>query len=173
MGFLLLNVIYALLGITLQTTWLFGVPTHFIQFDFIIIAVAGISFYQYWQRAIPVLVVLGILNDSAMGLPFGLSIMSYVIIYFCIRAIIAKISLQVGLGLLFWVGVISVLDKMMIAISYLLMDGHMLTANIIFKRMPMQAVLDALLAIALLPLLKKYWQLSWEKITRPKGIVLK
>jgi hypothetical protein len=41
------------------------------------------------------------------------------------------------------------------------------------KSAPAQALLDAATAFALMPFITWYWDLTWEKITRPKGLVMK
>ena len=102
-----------------------------------------------------------------------MAIFSYLTIYLFIRTIISKISFQAGLALLFWVGVVSLLDKLFCSVVMFVSTGKMTVPDIIFHRAIPQAILDSMVALPLVPFLKWYWDLSWEKITRPKGLVLK
>jgi len=164
---------YGIFAIVLESTWLSGWPTEMLRFDFIIIAIAALSFYKEWTSALPVVVFLGIMMDMACGGPFGLSVLSYLIIYGCIRAIIAKISFQAGFALLLWIAIISLMDKFICSLFLLASTGETLFPQVIFRNAPAQALLDAALAIVMIPFIRWYWDLSWEKVTRPKGLVLK
>ena len=81
MSFFLLMALYGILAIVLESTWLSNLPNSMLRFDFIIVAVAALSFYREAWRAIPVIVFFGVITDVASGGPFGMSILSYLIIY--------------------------------------------------------------------------------------------
>ncbi|MBT3182794.1 MAG: rod shape-determining protein MreD [Deltaproteobacteria bacterium] len=173
MSFFLLMALYGILAIVLESTWLSNLPTSMLRFDFIIVAVAALSFYREAWRAIPVIVFFGVITDVASGGPFGMSILSYLIIYGCVRMVLAKISFQAGAALIFWIAMISVLDKLVSAVFMMAVTGRIVFAEVIIQAAPAQAILDAAIAIFLIPFIKWYWDLSWEKITRPKGLVMK
>lgn len=173
MRFFLLMAVYGVVAVVLESTWLAGLPSEMLRFDFIVIAVAALSFYKEWTVSLPVIVFFGIIMDVSSGGPFGLSLLSYLIIYGGMRTIIAKISFQAGLALLFWVAIISLMDKLIKSLILLASTGSVVFPEIIMGSAPAQALLDAVLALALMPFIKWYWSLSWEKITRPKGLVLK
>lgn len=165
--------VYGILAVVLETTWLSGLPTSVVQFDFIIIAVAALSFYERWYRALPIIFLLGLLVDISSAGPFGLSILSYMMVYGLIRLVIAKISFQAGLALLFWVAIISIMNKVICSVVLLAVSGKMIFPEIIMKSAPAQALLDAALAVVIMPFIRWYWDLTWEKIARPKGLVMK
>ncbi len=173
MSFFLLMAFYGILAIVLETTWLANIPTDMLRFDFMIIAVAALSFYKEAWRAIPVVIFFGVITDVTSGGPFGMSILSYLIIYGCVRMVLAKISFQAGAALIFWIAMVSVLDKLISALFMMAVTGHLAFAEVILRAAPAQAILDAAVAIFLVPFIKWYWDLSWEKITRPKGLVMK
>jgi hypothetical protein len=173
MSFFLLMLAYGIVTIVFETTFLYGLPTPSVHFDFVIAAVAALAFYQEWKRALPVVIMLGVLMDISSAAPFGLTVLSYLIIYGVIRAIIAKISFQSGAALLFWVAMISLINKFVTLVALLATTGDAAYIEIIARNAPLQALLDAALAFAMIPFITWYWDLSWEKITRPKGLVLK
>lgn len=164
---------YGIVAVVLESTWLANLPVATLRFDFIIIAVAALSFHKDAWRALPVIIFFGVITDVASGGPFGISILSYLIIYGCIRTILAKISFQTGIALLFWVAVISLLDNIISSVFLMAIYGNVAFAEIIMQSAVAQAILDAAMAIFLMPFIRWYWDLSWEKITRPKGLVLK
>lgn len=173
MRFFILMAVFGVIAIVLETTWLSGFPADSLRFDFIIIAVAALSFNLEWRKALPVIVFYGIIMDLASSAPFGMSIFSYVIIYILVRAIVAQISFQAGLALLFWVCIVSLADKVLCSLVVSVANGDLAVLRIMLKRAPMQAIFDSVVALGLVPFLLWYWDLSWEKITRPKGLVLK
>lgn len=172
MRFFLLMLIYGVVALTLDTTLFANLPWGTVRLDLIIVAVAALSFYQDWRRAVPVIVLYGALVDVASSAPFGLSILSYLVIFFVIRAIIAKISFQRGPALLFWLAVVSLLDKTLCSLILIAATGEVSLAQAIIKNAPFQAAVDALVGFVMLPVLRIYWNLSWEKLTRPKGLVM-
>ena len=173
MPFFVLMAVYGVFAIVLESTWLSNLPVEMIRFDLIIIAVAALSFYKDAWKAVPTIIFFGVISDVASGVPFGISIISYLIIYGIIRMMISKISFQAGIALIFWVGVISLVDKLISSVFLLAVYGKLVVPEIIIKTAPAQALLDAAMAILLMPFIKWYWDLSWEKITRPKGLVMK
>lgn len=173
MRFFLLMIFWGFVSLLLESTWFSDFPTEVVHFDLVVVTVAAVSFYFEWQRALPIVISYGLLVDVYSHAPFGMAIFSFLIIYFFIRAIISKISFQSGVALLFWVGVVSLLDKLSCSIVVFVSTGKMTVPNIILHRAIPQAILDSVVALPLIPFLKWYWDLSWEKITRPKGLVLK
>lgn len=165
--------VYGLLAVVLQTTWLVNFPSHFIQFDFIVIAVAALAFNFEWRKAVPVILAYGLMMDIASEAPVGMSIISYLAAYGFIRAIIFKISFQGGLALTFWIGLVSLIDKFVSAFIFFISRGSTALSLVMIERAPAQAVVDAVLGLGLIPFLSWYWNLSLEKLSRPKGIVLK
>jgi hypothetical protein len=168
-----LMLIYCLAALVLEGTWLSSFPTAFAHVDFLIVAVAAISFYREWKEALPLLVVFGVLADIASDCPFGVSLLTYLAIYGFIRTMISKISFQGGPALVFWVAIISALGKAINMLLIMAITGNVGIAKIMVQLMPLQTALDALISLALIPFIRWYWDLSWEKITRPKGLVLR
>lgn len=164
---------FGLAAVVLETTWLADFPYDSLRFDFIIVAVAALAFNLGWRQALPVIVLYGLLMDVPSSAPFGMSVFSYIIIYGFIRAIIAKISFQGGLALLFWVYIVSFMDKVLCSLVLWVTDGSLLVPGIMMTRALMQAIFDAVVGFLLVPLLPGYWDITWEKITRPKGLVMK
>lgn len=172
MRFFLLMLVYGVIALTLETTLLAGLPWGTVRLDLIIVAIAALSFYQGWRKAVPVIVVYGALVDVASAAPFGLSIFSYLVIFFVIRAVITKISFQRGPALLFWLAMVSLFDKALCSLILIAATGEVSLAKAIIKNAPFQAVVDAVVGFVVVPLLRRYWNLSWEKLTRPKGLVM-
>ncbi|MFH1829774.1 MAG: rod shape-determining protein MreD [Pseudomonadota bacterium] len=173
MRFFVLMAIYGVVAIVLETTVLAGFPTEMLRFDLMLPAVAALSFYKGRAQAIPVIIFFGLLMDVASAAPFGMTVLSYLFIYFFMRLIIAKISFQEGIGLLFWVAIISLMDKAVCIMVLTASTGKLKMAGILVERAPAQALLDAAVGLLLVPLLVRYWDLSWQKLREPKGLVLK
>lgn len=173
MRFFILMAIYGVFAVVLETTVLAGWPTEMLDFDLVLPAVAALSFYKEKREALPVIIFFGLLMDAASAAPFGMSVISYIAIFIFMRLIISQISFQEGIGLLFWVAMISLLDKAVCMLVLFAKTGEFNYVGIILERAPAQALLDAAVALLIVPLLTRYWGLSWQKIREPKGLVLK
>lgn len=173
MRFFILMAIYGVVAVVLETTVLAGWPTDMLSFDLLLPAVAALSFYKEKREAIPVIIFFGMLMDAASAAPFGMSVISYLTIFIFMRLIISKISFQEGIGLLFWVAIVSLIDKAVSLLVIFAKTGDINFFGIILERAPAQALLDAAVALLIVPILVRYWDLSWEKIREPKGLVLK
>lgn len=173
MRFFLLMALFGVAAVVLESTWLSDFPTQSLRLDLTVVAVAALAFSFEWRQALPVVLLYGVLMDVASGAPFGMSIFSYVIIYGFLRTIIAKISFQAGPALLFWVAIVSLLDKALASIVLIASTGDLDVPRIIVRIAPPQALIDAVTGLALVPFIGWYAGLSWEKITRPRGLVMK
>lgn len=173
MRFFLLMAAFGVAAVVLESTWLSGFPTQSLRFDLMTVAVAAFAFRFEWRQALPVIILYGILMDAASAVPFGMSLFSYLIIYGFLRTIIAKISFQGGAVLLFWVAVVSLLDKALQSFVFLAATGDFTIPRIIARLAPAQALFDAVVGLALVPFLAWLGDLTWEKITRPKGLVMR
>lgn len=173
MRFFLLMAVFGVVAVALESTWLSGVPAQSLRFDVILVAVAAVAFSFERGQALPVVIFFGLLMDVASEGPFGMSVFSYLVIYGIIRTVIAKISFQTGPALLFWIAIVSLTDKSLTSLVLLAATGDATMARIIMRLAPAQAILDAVVGLVCVPFLGWYWDLSWEKITRPKGLVMK
>lgn len=173
MRFFILMAIYGIVAVVLETTMLGGWPTDMLNFDFLIPAVAALSFYKEKKHALPIIIFFGMIVDAASAAPFGVSVISYLTIFLFMRLIISQISFQEGLGLLFWVAVVSLIDKVVCMLVMIVKTGELNYVSIMLERAPAQALLDAAVALLLVPVLMRYWDLSWQKLREPKGLVLK
>lgn len=173
MRFFLLMAVFGIAAIVFETTWFARFPADSLRLDLITISVAAISFYFEPRQAMFVIVFLGFLVDATSSVPFGISVFSYLVIYGLVRTVITKILFHGGMALLFWVALVSLLDKILCSLVFLIVRGDVTVPRIIMQRALPQAVFDAIVAVILIPFLKWYWDFSWEKITRPKGLVMK
>lgn len=173
MSFFLQMAVFGIAAVVLETTLLADFPAASLRFDFMIVSVAAVAFAFEWRRGLPIVIFYGLIVDAASAGPFGMSVFSYLIVYAFIRTIIANISFQAGLGLLFWVAIVSLVDKAMCLLVLAASTGDMTIPRIIISRAPAQALLDAAVGMALVPLLRWYWGITWEKLTKPNGLVLK
>lgn len=173
MIFYILVTLMGMFFVLLEGTWLNGLPLNVIHFDLVIECIAAFSFLYKWKKALPLIIIYGFLADATQAAPFGSAVFSYLCVYAFIRAIIANISFNVGFGLFFWVAMISMLDKFVTAIVAAVAAGDMTVSYIMLKRAPMQVVFDGIVALAFVPFIFWLLSISWEKLTKPKGIVLK
>ena len=173
MRFFLLMAVFGLAAVVLECTLLCDFPTESLRLDIVVVAVAALAFSFEWRQAFPLVILYGLLVDSASAAPFGMSLFSYAIIYGFLRLIVSKISFQTGPALLFWVAVVSLLDKALCSLVLVASTGDLSLPRIFVRLAPAQALLDAVTGLAVVPFLGWYWSLSWEKITRPRGLVMK
>lgn len=165
--------VYGIFAIVAESTWLADVPTSSYRLDFLLIAVTYLGFSQEWRRAVPIILVYGIFYDIASAGPFGMALCSYLAIYGLIRLVVSKIAYQSVVSRFGWVAIASLLDKA-ISASLVFMWGYpLLVSEAMLARAPIQAVVNSVIGLAMIPFLAWYSELTWEKMFRPKKLVLK
>ena len=172
MRFVLLITVFGIVAVSFETTWFSSLVSSSLSLDFALVCVAAIAFTLEWKQGAPGVVALGLLMDVGSFAPFGMSVFSYLLIYGFIRTIISKISFQSGPALIVWVAFMSMMDKAICAFILLASSGQTELPHLFLRAAPAQALIDAVVALAAVPFLHWYWDLSWEKMTRPRGIVV-
>ncbi len=167
-----LYIAYGVCALVLQTTWLHGLPAANYQFDFLLLAVVYLGFSQEWRTALPIVIVFGVLYDVASAGPLGMALTSYLAIYTMLRMIIAKITYQTIVSRFAWVAIASLADKGVCAALIFVWGSRADIAELFLARAPVQALIDSTTGLLLIPFLAWYSELSWEKMFRPKGLVL-
>ena len=173
MRLFILYIIYGIVSVVLESTWLSGVPTSKYQFDFLLIAVAYLGFSQEWRHAVPIIVIYGIMYDTVSAGPFGTALCSYLVIYILLRLVITKIAYQSLVSRFAWVAIASFVDKLVMAILLVMWDYPTPIAELVITRAPLQALLDAGVGLILVPVLGWYAELRWSTLFRPKGLVMR
>jgi rod shape-determining protein MreD len=173
MRLFILYIIYGIIAVVLESTWLSGIPTAKYQFDFLLIAVAYLGFSQEWRHAVPIIVIFGILYDAVSSGPFGTAVSSYLLIYTLLRLVITKIAYQSLVSRFAWVAIASVVDKAVMALLLLMWGYPTSIAELVITRAPLQALFDAGVGLILIPVLAWYTELRWSTMFTPKGLVMR
>ncbi len=173
MRLFILYMVYGVLAIVAESTWLAGLPTDRYQFDFLLIAIAYLGFSQEWRRALPIIIAFGIFYDAVSAGPFGIALCSYLAIYGVIRLIITKIAYQSVVARFAWIAMASALDKAITALLLFMWGYPLGIPEMILARAPVQALIDSFLGLALIPFLSWYSELRWSNLFRPKKIVIR
>lgn len=167
-----LFLIYGICAVVIESTILSYLPTSTLHFDFILMAVIALALSEDQSGVIPTVVVLGMLLDIASVAPFGLAIFSLLIVYGFIRMIVSKITIEIWLARFVWVGLASLLFSATSGLLMFVWSGKLIFIEVFAKIIGPQALFDAFVGLFMLPALKWYEALTWEKLTRPKGLVL-
>ncbi len=163
---------YGIAAVVLESTVLSNWPTTFFHFDLIIMAVIALALAEEQRGAIATVVILGALLDVASAAPFGLAIFSFLIIYGFIRMIVSKITIEIWPARFVWVGLASLLNKIITGLLIFVWSGNFGMIDVLVMIAGPQALFDALVGLVMIPLLRWYDTLTWEKLSRPKGLVL-
>ena len=167
-----LFLVYGILAVVFESTWLSGFLGTYIHFDFVLMAVIALALAEETKVAIATVIILGALLDVASGAPFGLAIFSFLIVYGFIRSIVAKITIEIWPARFVWVGLASLLNKLMTVLLLFVWSGNVNIVEVLIKIAGPQAVFDACVGLVMVPFLKWYDGLTWAKLFRPKGLVL-
>lgn len=169
----LLFFVFALLSVLLESTLLSHIPSESVRFDLVFLAAVFAGIKYDVRKGFGIVLLLGLLNDTFTGAPFGTSAVSYMVVFLCIRVVVANIFLHSSLSRLFWVVVFSLLNQAVGMLVVLLVIGRPVYFYAVLLWVIPQALFNGLLGMITLPLLDRYSELKLEKITRPKGLVLK
>ena len=173
MRFFLLYAVYGIIAVALEATWLARIPLAEVKLDLVILAVIALAFTEEWRRALPVVLFLGAIVDAMSFAPLGMTVFSYVVLYLVMRLLIAKVAFQADFGRFFWIAALSFGEKVVSGMLVLLWTGSGTMLQYWLQRAFPQAILDAVVGFLFVPCLIWYGGLTWEKITRPEGLVVK
>lgn len=168
-----LFLIYGVLAVALESTVLSDFPTHTLRVDLILLAVISLALAEDERGAIESVIAMGLLLDVASSAPFGLATFSSLLVYWFIRMIVSKISVEVWVARFVWVMLASLLSKIITVILTLVWSGNISVVEALLRIGLPQAIFDGLVGLIMIPLIMKYDGLTWEKLTKPKGLVLK
>ncbi len=166
-------VIYSVVSIVLETTLLTNIPHSHFHFNFIILMVAYISFALSWSEGVPSILFMGLLQDSVSLAPFGVTAVSYLLIFFLVKLILGRVYFNTPVSRFIEVSSISVLDKLVVMVVVLITRGIDSFHIFWVVRMIPQAVFNGLFAVIWLPVIHWYINLSKEKFFKKKEIILK
>jgi rod shape-determining protein MreD len=165
--------VYGIVAVTLESTLFASLPSQVVRFDLILLAVIALALAEDQRGVIASVVMLGLFVDVSSSAPFGLATFSLLMIYGFIRMIIAKISIEIWFARFVWVALASLLYKVVTGILTLAWLGNLSVARVLIRSSLPQAAFDGLVGLVLIPLIMKYDGLTWEKIFKPKGLILK
>jgi len=165
--------VYGIIAVTLESTLFAFFPTQMVKFDFILLAIIALALAEDQRGVIPSVVLLGLFVDVSSSAPFGLATFSLLVIFGFIRMIISKISIEIWFARFVWIGIASLLYKVITGLLTLAWLGNTSVVQVLIRFSLPQAVFDGFIGLFLIPLIMKYDDLTWEKIFKPKGLVLK
>lgn len=164
--------VYGIIAVVIESTWLAYFPTTLIHFDLILMAVIAIALAEDQHGAIASVVILGALLDVTSIAPFGLAVFSSLIVYGFIRMIVAKISIEIWVARFVWVGLASLLNKVITALLIFVWSGNLTVLDVLARIAGPQAIFDAMVGLFMISILRRLDGLTWEKLFSPKGLVL-
>ena len=169
----LLFLAYGIVVAVLESTILSSFPTRLVHFDFILFAVVALALSEDQRGVIVIVVMLGAIMDTVSSAPFGLTILSSLAIYVFIRMVFTRIMVEAWVARFIWVGVASLLDKVVTGFLLFMWYGDTPFIGVLLRLALPQALFDACVGLILVPLLRKYEGLTWDKLFRPKRLILK
>lgn len=169
----MLITIWTVFWIALESTLLKDFPAEVINFDIVFISVAAIGFNYDIKVGIWPVLLMAIISNGASVSPFGIIISVYLIAYFGIRFATATIYIHSSMARFFWTFVASCIGIWLQAGLTALYFKNPAFITLAFLRFLPQSAFNGFISILIIPLFELYMGLSWEKLTRPKGLVLK
>jgi rod shape-determining protein MreD len=169
----LLFLAYGIIAVVLETTLFANFPTTLVHLDLILFAVVALALSEDQRGVIVTILMLGALMDVSSSAPFGLTIICSLAIYGFIRMVFTRIMVEAWVARFIWVGVASLLDKVVTGFLLFVWYGDTPLIGVLLKIALPQAFFDASLGLILVPLLRKYEALTWSKLFRPKKLIFK
>jgi cell shape-determining protein MreD len=164
---------YGLASVVIESTVFSNFPAALVHLDLILFAVVALALAEDQRGVIFIIIMLGALMDIVSSAPFGLTIMSSLAVYGFIRLVFTRIMVEAWVARFIWVGVASVLDKVITGILLFIWYGDTPILKVLAIAALPQAFFDACLGLLIVPPLRKYGDLTLEKIFRPKKLVFK
>ena len=169
----LLFFVYGMVAVVLESTLLSNFPTALVHINLILFAVVALALSEEQKGVIITVMMLGALMDVCSSAPLGLTILTSLAIYGFIRIIFTRIMVEAWVSCFIWVGVASLLDKVVTGFLLFIWYGDTPIIGVLLRLALPQAFFDACLGLILVPLLRKYEGLTWSKLFRPKKLMFK
>ncbi len=170
---LLLIIIWALFWLVLESTWLNSFPTNSIRLDMVFVSVLAIGFISEIESGLLPAFVMGIIADAFSPAPFGTLTFIYIAAYWVVRFATSAIYLRSYVARFVWTAAASIgAIWLKAALFALFFKNPQFLAIALWRFLP-QAAWNGALGIIVIPFFKWYISLSWDKIFKEEGLVLK
>ena len=168
-----LIIIWTVLWLALESTVLSGLPMNSMRFDMVFLAVVALSFMEESINGIFPVAIIGMIVDGISPSPFGLFTTVYLAAFLAIRFATSAIYLNSPVSRFFWTMIASAIAIWIKALLTALIYKNPQFVMIATLQFIPQSVFNGVMGIFVIPVFKWYVGLTWEKITRPKGLVLR
>ncbi|PIR17347.1 MAG: hypothetical protein COV46_04945 [Deltaproteobacteria bacterium CG11_big_fil_rev_8_21_14_0_20_49_13] len=168
-----LIMIWTIIWLALESTVLNELPLQNMQIDFVFLAVVSLSFTEDTFEGVLPVALIGFLTDTISPAPFGLFTTIYLIAFLAVRFATSAIYLSSPVSRFFWTMIASAIAIWLKALLTALIYKNPQFIVIATWRFIPQSVFNGVAGVFIIPLFGWYAGLTWEKITRPKGLVLR
>jgi cell shape-determining protein MreD len=169
----LLIIIWSIAWLVAETTLLKNFPGGKVHIDIIFLTIMAFGFLMEWREAIIPVIIIGFAADAVSSAPFGVFTATYIATLASIRAATSTIYLQSHIARFVWVAVASTLAiGLKAGIISLIYKNHVFMIMALWSFIP-QSIFNAVLGLVVIPIFREYLNLTWEKIARPTGLVLR
>ena len=169
----LLTTCWVLFWLAIGSTVLSEFPGKNLTIDVIFLTVLTIGFTMEWGEGSTHIAIIGLICDTISPAPFGVITLVYFLAFTSIRMATSTIYVQSKISQLTWTMVASSLTIWAKAITLTFIFKNENFLHIAIWNFIPQSILNAFLGIIFIPFFNWYQSISWEKIFRPKGLVLK
>lgn len=169
----LLTICWVLFWLVIGSTFLGDVPGKNLSIDVIFLTVLAIGFSKEWDEGSTHIAIIGLICDAISPAPFGIITITYFLAFTSIRMATSTIYVQSRVSQLVWTMVASGLAIWVKAIIMAFIFRNENFLQIAMWSFIPQSFLNAFLGIIFIPFFDWYHTLTWEKLFRPKGLVLK
>lgn len=163
-------IIWTLFALLFQSVILTDFPSVKIWSDllFYLVIILGLKFG--FTTGVVVAGVLGYIADTASLVPYGTTLISYVLTLMLIRKVRVNIYIENRWSLFFWIIIFSICRQFVQAGCLALSDRGLELSFLSLGRLLLQSGWDALLGILILPFLDKALTTNWSVVFKRKGL---
>ncbi len=170
---IVLIIIWTLFWLVIESTLLRSFPTEAVRLDVLFLSVLAIGFKNEWDEGLTAVLLIGVICDAASPAPFGVVTATYVAAFFAVRFANATVYLRSVLARFVWTFAASVIYLWLKAAIVALIYNNPFFIKYAFLWFVPQSLFNAVAGFLFVPLFLWFTGLTWEKIVRPKGLVLK
>jgi cell shape-determining protein MreD len=168
-----LTIIWTLFWIVAESTLLRSFPSETIRLDVLFLSVLAIGFKHEWHEGLTSVLLIGLICDAVSPAPFGIASAAYAAAFFAVRAAGAAVYLRSVTARLVWTCAASAFYLWLKAGALTLVFGNPFFVKYALLRFVPQSLFNALAGLMFIPMFWWFTGLTWEKIVRPKGLVLR
>lgn len=165
--------IWMIFWLAAESTVLSSFPSTNVRLDMAFLSVAAVGFLFEFANGLFFVLLAGVFTDAVSGAPFGTFTAVYTAAFSLIRFATSSIYVHSVVSRFIWITIVSAfaLWTKALLLALILKNANSFIFTL-WNFIP-QSIFNGVIGIFVVPFFNWYITLSWQKLFKPKGLVIK